>query len=225
MTNAYVRLALITVATLIVVVFAVFFVRTMGLQQVFAEPPHPWFEQKTWAVYRPKEPCLKIEQLPAATILMVETQFDQGEWRTACGTLDQLLSASPYPDWILRVKANDAANLDQLVETVSRFDAKKKFGFVSDSQRAARFLRKKGPQWLYAADPASLVRMQMFTSLWIETAMDFWPDFVFATDDAHSPAHLPERLARELERRHKRIIWEGNENPLITVQGRVSDHP
>ena len=90
---------------------------------------------------------------------------------------------------------------------------------------ASRFLRKKGPQWLFAADPASLVRMQLFTSLWIETAVDFWPDFVIAANDASLPTRLTERLARELERRHKRIVWEGNENPLIPVQGRVTENP
>ena len=158
-------------------------------------------------------------------MILMETHFANGKWITACGTLAQLLNSSALPNWILRVKAVDATNLDNLVETVERFDSKKKFAFVSDSQRASRFLRKKGPQWLFAADPASLVRMQMFASLWIETAMDFWPDFVFASADPHSSSFLPERLAEEFTRRHKRIVWDGNENPLITVQGRVSGYP
>lgn len=225
MSGAFLRLGLITVATMIVVVFAVFFIRSMGLQQVFAEPPHPWFEQKFWNVYQPKDFCVKLEQPLPNSMVQVETHFSDDKWVTDCGTLDQLLSSSAHPNWILRVRAVDATNLDKLVETVERFDAKKKFAFVSDSQRVSRFLRKRGPQWLYAADPASLVRMQMFTSLWIETAMDFWPDFVFASADPRSPSFLSERLAQEFARRHKRIVWEGNENPLIPVQGRVSDHP
>ena len=225
MSGAFLRLGLITAATMIVVVFAVVFIRTLGQQQVFAEPPHPWFEQTYWNVYAPKDICSHFEQPALTTLVLTETHFQDGEWFTACGTLDQLLKSSAHPHWILKVKANDATNLDKLVETVERFDAKKKFAFVSDSQRASRFLRKRGPQWLYAADPASLVRMQMFASLWIETAMDFWPDFVFASADPHSPSFLSERLAREFERRHKRIVWKGNEAPLIPVQGRVSDHP
>lgn len=225
MLNAFLRLVAITAGSLILILFAVVFVRWMGFQQGFAPPPHPWFEQTYWNVYAPENICSKFEQPTDPNVMILATiKSFGGDWVLDCPEktpLDQLLKSSAHPNWILRVKANDSANLDKLVEIVGPYDTRKKFGFVSESQRASRFLRKKGPQWLYAADPASLLRMQIFTSLWIETAMDFWPDFVMATSDSSKPEHLNARLAQELERRHKRIIWQADENPIIPVQGRV----
>ncbi|MGE0527460.1 MAG: hypothetical protein AB7P49_10385, partial [Bdellovibrionales bacterium] len=90
------------------------------------------------------------------------------------------------------------------------FDARKKFAVYTSSQRAARFLRKKAPQWLFAADTASLLRFQIFSNLWIETAMDFWPDFVIVPQTGF-PA-LTAREVEELKRRHKRIIWNAIED-------------
>ncbi len=226
MLNAFLRLLAITAGSLILIFFAVVFVRWMGFQQEFAAPPHAWFEQKYWNVYAPEKPCGKVKQpSDPQTMIMVTVKSSEGDWIIDCPEntpIDDLLKSSAHPNWILRVKAHDSANLDKLVEIVGNYDTRKKFGFVSDSQRASRFLRKKGPQWLYAADPASLLRLQIFTSLWIETAMDFWPDFVLATNDSSLPTHLSERIAKELARRQKRIVWQGDENPLIPVQGRVT---
>jgi hypothetical protein len=228
MTSAFVRLGLISVGSLIVIVFAVFFVRTMGFQQGFASPPHPWFDQSYWTVYEPTEICSEFRQPAPEAMILVRVKFAEGDWFVDCKdslTLDKMLKTSAHPNWIIHVKTNDSGNLDKLVEIVGSHDFKKKFAFASNSQRASRFLRKKGPQWLFAADHASLLRMQVFTSLWIETAMDFWPDFVIAGSDITQSSYLSERLARELGRRHKRIVWQGNENPLIAIQGRVTANP
>lgn len=228
MLSAFIRLGLISLGSLIVIVLAVVFVRWMGFQQGFAEPSHPWYQQSQWNIEKPSDVCSNFKQSPGA-IAYANVHFHEGAWLVECraGTLplDQVLKNSPHPDWLLHVKANDSANLDNLVEIVGAHDATKKFGVMTDSQRASRFLRKKSPQWLFAADPASLLRLQIFSSLWIETAMDFWPDFVVATNDASLPTHLNVRMADELIRRHKRIVWQGDENPLIPVQGRIVDTP
>lgn len=228
MAHAFIRLGVISFASLIVIIFAVFLVRTLGFQQGFAPPSHPWFSQTDWTVYQPTEICSNFKQPSPDAMILAQVKFVDGDWLVDCKehqTLDQLLKNSAHPNWILNVKTNDSGNLDKLVEIVGSHDRQKKFGFASNSQRASRFLRKKGPQWLFAADHASLLRMQMFTSLWIETAMDFWPDFVIAGSDITKSSHLSERLARELGRRHKRIVWHGDENPPFPVQGRVTTNP
>jgi hypothetical protein len=222
MAIAFIRLGIISLVSLIVIIFTVFLVRTLGFQQGFAVPSHPWFALDFWTVYEPADICSNFKQPAPDAMILARVKFVEGDWLLDCKerlTLDQLLKSSAHPHWILNVKTNDSGNLDKLVEIVGSHDRQKKFAFASNSQRASRFLRKKGPQWLFAADHASLLRMQMFTSLWIETAMDFWPDFVIAGSD------MTERLARELGRRHKRIIWQGDENPLIPVQGRVTANP
>src|SRR5258708_3041195 len=134
-----------------------------------------------------------------------------GRLGTPCKTpllVKTYLQNTPHSDWLLRVEAHDTWSLDRLVEQVSAYDSSKHFGVLTESQKVAIYLRKKAPQWLYAADPASLLRFRMFESLWIETAMDFWPDFAVATLQAHDVYRLDERAARELQRRKRRLIWD-----------------
>jgi len=235
MIAAILRLALISVGALILIVFALFSVRFMGLQQAFAPTPHVWFEQKFWNVYSPPDLCSESVQLTPPTpdwLVLIPVRFKDGEWRLDCPdknwNLAEMLAKSAHPNWILRVRANDSANLDNLVDIVGSHDRTKKFAIASDSQRVSRFLRKKAPQWLFAADPSSLLRMQMFSSLWIETAMDFWPDFVLAGQDITLPAHLSPRLAKEIERRQKRILWDESfteQKPDIPIHGIVTTRP
>ncbi len=218
MIKAFGRLGLITAASLILCILAVFSVRQLGRMQVFAEPPHPWFQQRTWSIFTPKpeELCSSALKLEPGWLVQIPVKYDGEEWIVPCPEgarpLNEYLSASEHANWVLKPEAIDTAYLDKLVETVGSFDKNKRFAVQSSSQRVARYLRKKAPQWLYAADNASLVRLQMFESLWIETALDFWPDFVITTQTGES--ELTERSARELERRHKRIVWDANNSTL-----------
>jgi hypothetical protein len=226
MIAAFVRLFLISVSTLIVMIFAVVMVRWMGFQQTFAPPPHPWLEQDFWRIYEP--PLSELcggKFSPADKVIValpVERKLDQ--WQVPCPTpvsVREWFANSQHQDWLLELKASDTSYLDNLVEIVSSFDKQKHFGAQSSSQKVSRYLRKKAPQWLFAADSASLVRLQMFESLWIETAMDFWPDFVITTG-------LPERSAQELSRRKKRIIWLATSTapkPNHTVHGIMTTRP
>lgn len=232
MISAFVRLIAISATALILIVFAVVFIRWMGLQQVFAAPPHEWFGQTYWSVFEPiKNPCTEIQNIKEkTTLVLITVQFKNENWSLSCDGKDtplaEFLKSSSHPNWILHVKSVDSTHLDPLVKTLSSMDQDKRFGILTDSQRAARYMRTKGPQWLFAADSSSMLRMQLFTSLWIETAMDFWPDFVIATNDPSSSSKVSPRLAQELERRGKRIIWGAKDaNPSIPTQGRISSVP
>ena len=225
MIHAFVRLGSIALGSIILIIFTLVLVRFMGLQQSFAAPPHEWFNENEWTVLAPVDPCV---QTRTQSKVLITTRHLNRDWVVDCSNqtlgLDQALKLVPARDFILKVKANDSTYLDKLVEIVSSHDHNKKFAIVSESQRVSRFLRKKGPQWLFASDPASLLRMQIFTSMWIETAMDFWPDFVIT--DANK--NIEPRLATEMERRHKKIIWDRthtNESPVIPVQGFITRAP
>lgn len=218
MFKAFARLGVITAVSLIVIILAVFSVRQLGELQVFAEPPHPWFQQRTWRIYTPKveELCAKNFDPEPDWLIQLPLKFENGAWHVPCPeksrALNEFLSHSEHTNWVLRPDATDTTYLDKLVETVGSFDTNKRFAVFSHSQRVARYLRKKAPQWLYAADNASLVRLQMFESLWLETALDFWPDFVITSQSGES--ELSKRSARELGRRHKRIVWDANNSSI-----------
>ena len=240
MVRAFAQLILIAVGFLVVAAVAVVTVRWMGAQQTFLEPPHPWLSRAFWAIYKPtpQDTCIP-ENLhakahgtePGLWIYAIHVRHHEEEWNVACPqgplTVEQFLKRSTHIDWLLLVDARDTWSLDQLVREVAAYDGSKRFAISTDSQKVALYLRKKAPQWLFAADSASLVRLRLFESLWIETAIDFWPDFVVATFDPKAALKLDERSAEELARRKKRLIWDwtGPGEPNLPIQGVMSETP
>lgn len=232
MLSAFLRLLLITLSTLILALFTLFFVRQLGLQQSFAAPEHKWFALSTWDIIAPSaEKLCKFDvSIAKDQILEMPTRFREGNWVLDCPDknvtilLKDALSKVNVVNILLQVNATETQNLDNLVETVGSFDRTRNFGIASLSQKVTRVLRKKAPQWLFAADSASVLRLQLFTSLWIESAMEFWPDFVIAgRDDDTKVSRLAPRLVEELARRHKPIIWaDPSVKPPFEVQGTLT---
>ncbi|NJL25950.1 MAG: hypothetical protein HC902_12825 [Calothrix sp. SM1_5_4] len=175
-------------------VLGVVLLRWVGLHQVYVPPPHPLFERPSWFVYAPapEQLCAKASY-PEDTIVFAPVHRDreQDRWVVRCPaplSLEELLSESPQKEWMLKIEQAEPADLDKFVENVSKFDRKKSFLIASASQRVARYLREKAPQWLFAADNSSLLRLHLFQGLWLEPAMDFWPDFVLVAA-TWSPPH------------------------------------
>ena len=220
MVRAVARLFAIAVMSIMVGVLAVLFVRRMGSMQNFAEPSHVWFKSAHWTIYTPPpdELCAPTFQPSASLLVEITTRYKNNVWEVTCPDgprpLAELLSHTPVLDWVLKVEAVDTAYLDKLVDIVGPHDKTMRFAILSSSQRVARYLRKKSPQWLFAADSATLLRLQLFESLWIEPAVDFWPDFVVTPESVGSKSALGPRAAEELRRRHKRIIWDARGEPV-----------
>lgn len=231
MLQALLKLIVLTLAFLILSVFAVFFVRWMGFQQSFAPPSHPWFQQTFWSIYAPPTDVVCAgsslgSKVPSKEwIVSLPVKRVDGRWVIPCEKpvpLTDFLKNEPHPNLLLHISATDTWDLEKLVENVSPFERTKNFGVMAESQKVSLFLRKKAPQWLYAADSSNLARMQLFESLWIETAMDFWPDFVISPPTPQSQLKIDERLAAEFARRQKRIVWNqeyASEEPRIPYQG------
>jgi hypothetical protein len=203
---------LISSGTLFLTFLAVVFVRWVGSQQMFAEPPHPWFASSEWIVKKPdpEQLCSKIKLNGVADtdLIWIPVHFSGEEWRVKCAKdlpLNQVLAAHKHPRWLIFVEANDTTYLDKLVASIQPFDKNKSFGVLAPSQLVARSLRKQAPQWVYAADAATLLRLHIFTSFWIETAFDFWPDFIVQLPQDKN-SQISERELRELQRRKKRVI-------------------
>jgi hypothetical protein len=232
MLSAILRLLLITIATSILAIFTLFLVRLIGLQQNFAAPEHKWFALKEWNVIAPSAEnlCKLTVLIEKDEILEMPVRFREGAWIVDCPDknvtipLKDALTKMKAVNILLQVNATETQNLDNLVEIVGSFDPTRNFGIASISQKVTRVLRKKAPQWLFAADSASFLRLQLFTSLWIEPAMDFWPDFVIVGRDEETKiSHLSPRLVSELARRHKPIIWaDPSVKPPFDVHGTLT---
>lgn len=230
MLRALLRLALISISAVIVVFLGLFFMRMVGHRQVFQPPPHAWFDKPSWKIYRPDAASACSPEAPSDWIINIRVRRKDHEWLVDCAApkaLSEVLSRSKHIDWLLSVDGNETSDLDKFVDIVEQHDREKAFAVHARSQTLARYLRKKSPQWIYAADTASLLRLHLFSSLWLETAMDFWPDFVIAgVADKASGSLIGVREAEELKRRHKRIVWEAStdsETPLVPVQGLLTN--
>lgn len=231
MIRALLRLSVISIAAVIVVFLGLFFMRTVGNRQVFQAPPHSWFQKADWKIYRPGALVACSPQAPADWIINIRVRRKDHEWLVDCESpkpLAEVLGQSKHVDWLLSVEGNETTDLDKFVDIVGQHDQDKAFAIHARSQTLARYLRKKSPQWIYAADTASLLRLHLFSSLWLETAMDFWPDFVIAgLQNKASGSMIEVREAEELKRRQKRIVWEVStqaQAPLIPVQGLLTNH-
>lgn len=213
MFSGVLRLLIISALTLIVTFFIVFFVRWVGGQQSFAEPPHPWYQIADWTLVpiSLEEICLAKTlpgSVPVQQIVPVTVTYNQDGWVLTCAKpwpLKELLRNSKHPNWLVTIEARDVFGLDQLVSEMAAFNKEKNFGVFSANQAVARYVRKKAPEWLYGADASSLLRFHLYSSLWLETAFDFWPDFVLRSEKDKN-THLNEREERELRRRKKRVI-------------------
>lgn len=236
MLSAIARLVLITVAVLIVVFFSLIFVRWMGAQQAFMPPSHPWLDKAQWKIVAlaKDEACHPIAPKPDL-ILFVEVvhKASEADWFVPCSQnaipLTQLLRTTSHENWLLNVTSHaDNRMLDKFIGDVSSFDKSMHFGIWARSQQNARYLRKQAPQWLFAADSGSLLRLHLFAGLWLETAFEFWPDFVIASLAEES--RLTVREADELRRRKKRIVWDQRDaqapaQPDFPVDGVLTGRP
>jgi hypothetical protein len=236
MAQAILRLVVISIGCLMVAIFAVIGIRWMGLQQSFQAPSHPWFQRPFWAIFTPngEDLCGKADwqaQIPDKNWIVeipVKRLGQEDDWILSCQKnvrLADFLKSTKQSDFLLAVQAHDTWSLDKLVEIVDNAGADKHFAVISDAQKVLIYLRKKAPQWLFAADSASLLRLRTYESFYIESAMDFWPDFVITGSDTPESVHLDAPMVQELERRKKRVIWNASEDPRIPVQGIMTNRP
>jgi len=207
MLSAINRLFFIIAGTLALCVVAVLAVRWAGGQQQFAEPPHAWFTISEWKVVKPKVACppKMADESGREDLNWLRVHYTAEGWRTDCGSITKTLKEWPHPNWLLFVDSRETTNLDKLIEELVPLEKSKNFGIYTPSQVAARYLRKKAPQWVYGADPATLLRLHMYAGFWVETAFDFWPDFVMQMPGDKN-TQLTEREMAELQRRKKRVI-------------------
>ena len=231
MTNALLRLVLVTCAVVLVIAGFIFAARGAGRQEGQV-PPHPWFDRPTWDVRAPDPDrvCAHPPAADPAVIYLIPVRKTLARWEVRCAlapAVTEFLAASAHADWLFDVEAGAGEDLDNFVDNVNTRPGLR-VGIRARSQRAARALRKKAPGWVFAADDASLLRLHLFTSLFLESVFDFWPDFVIADGATKGAAKLSAREATEVTRRRKRLLWDGgpSEEPApFAVDGIVRRTP
>lgn len=237
MLSSFMRLLAIAVTVVILTIFALFCARQMGLHQTFEAPPHPWFKQAFWWIYDAPaaEFCGSATKLDKSLpshdwIVTLPIKRDHEDWLVKCPEpvlLKDFLSRMPHVNWMLRIDEHGTWGMDKLSELLRSFEDKDAFGVATEAQKVSIYMRANAAEALYAADEPTLLRFRMFETLWIETAMDFPPDFVRLSPELVKEVDLDGRSIEELRRRKKRLIWiwDGKSVPPFTVDGVETTDP
>jgi hypothetical protein len=165
-------------------------------------------------------------------IVEVPIKLGEDDWFIPCKSglpFKDFLANTKVTDILLNVEAKGTWRLDDIVAAASKYDSSKRFAVTTRAQKVAVYLRKKAPAWLFAADPSVMTRLRAYESFFIESVMDFWPDFAIVDFSPHEDLRVDARMAAELARRKKRILWkwDGNasETPPIAIQGVLTNRP
>lgn len=238
MLGAVLRLFLIAVGSVILTFLAVLLVRWMGSGQTYQAPPHAWFAKDYWRIYSgPTEtlcntPDVQTLVPDAQWIVRVPIKWDGERWIIPCANpipITEFIAKQKHADWMLDIHGLDTWGMDKLIEGFEPLSSGRRFGAITHSQKVAKALRKQAPQWVFEADSSSILRLKVFQRLWLETAMDFWPDFVLISGEVTNQERLDKKNVSELSRRHKRIIWDVDASrgvlPDFPIHGIMTGRP
>jgi hypothetical protein len=216
------RLLIVTIGTFLVVGLILSTIHFWGLSRDFESFDHPWFHMRTpWIVVpwtlREKAPAeallwMDIVQSSEQNLFAVEPGFDLGakKWPDAelskkGENLKSALEKTSGRNLVLNVLSN-AENIDlQISDTVGP-SGEGRVLIQSDFDVIMRSLKKLQPLWLFGSSQAERVRFRSFESMWILPATPFKGDVYIGPLQQKNVTLLTEAVARELKRRHKKII-------------------
>jgi hypothetical protein len=217
--SALLRLLLIILCASSAVIFSLFALRTMGGMQSYQGPHHAWVEliseQKFLVIQRRgcslDELKKQSEDVPQSIQWVTIKPGPEATWNVECSPsypLADLVKALPKLSYLFELNAKSDYGFDALKRLFEPMAENNSVGFFSASHIAIKQLRKEFPQWLFVADPTSLVKIHFFESMFIETLADVWPDVFITHNDIHKAEYLSPRLLSELARRKKIVIWD-----------------
>ena len=148
---------------------------------------------------------------PSAIFVIQLALNDEFKWQVRCQPdypLSLLLEKFPRGSFLFDVLGKSNLELNGLIASLNSIQDNPSVGIVSSSHIVSKMLRKEFPQWLFGADPTSMVKARFFNSLYIESMADLWPDFIALKANIKPSEKLHPRLIAELIRRKKLLIWE-----------------
>ena len=225
------RLVVLTIFVLTATAVASQAMRWFGAQQQYAPALHPFMDGHPWRVAR-LDPAhcdeAGIDNLMSLKdwVLWIDVQpSGADEFKIVCPAeplelgpsatgppLQAVVERLAAKHVIFNVRAIDASAADKFLNSLAGFsDKKSDVGIASPSQSFLRTLRKRRPDWLYAADSSTWAKLKMFSTMGIETAADLWPDFFVASFDSSAPNFFSLAGAKEILRRKKVVLleWDG----------------
>lgn len=221
--SAFLRLVLITVISVIFLGAGLLGLRIAGSLQSFEKVHHPWMERNFLLILN-KECSLaglersQQEQPDAILTLNLKPKEDE-TWEVECEPaypLGEVLRKMPKGSFIFNINSSGDLGFENLKRDLKALENNRSVGLMSPSHTVSKRLRKEFPQWLFGADPTTLVKLHLYEALFIETMADVWPDFFVTGPDPRAPEFLAARLVQELVRRKKLIIWN-DDDPNQTI--------
>jgi hypothetical protein len=229
------RLLSLTAIAIVMALTAMMGLRWLGSQEKFSPSRHPWMNGSPWRLARlAPTPCdqgalgelLRLDE--AWKIWLDVRQNPMHDWTIVCPEHPFALDgAGRQPEKPLRLKdvlgqlrnrgvifnvmALDMPAANSFLQTIESWAGKREdIGIASPVQSLLRELRKKRPEWLFAADSSTWTKLKMYSGFGIETAVDLWPDFFIASDDPAAPNFFSIPAANEIARRNKALLLEWN---------------
>jgi hypothetical protein len=211
--------------------------RWMGTQNPGFAGHHAWMQKPFWKIAQ-LEPtnCTdagvkELLTLDPSWMIWIDVSLDHNnQWHLICpaktlfsvqmATDTQPLLAPLLPllaarAIIFNVHALDSSYGAGFIRTLGDWtDKKVDIGIATASQSLVRDLRKKQPEWLFAADGATWSKLKLFTAFHMESVADLWADFYVASFEEDAPNSFSLETAREIMRRKKVLILEWNESPI-----------
>lgn len=224
--HAAMRLVFIFTATIIMGILALFILGHLGRQQSFAPPHHPWASQSFLLIIKDKCEPSEISNSESAqpdAIYEIKVALSSDFiWQVQCATnypLSDLLARLPRASLLFDIQGKSNLEISALTKILGQIQTNPSVGVMSSSHVVSKLLRKEFPQWLFGADPTTLVKARFFTSLFIESMADLWPDFVIIQAQSRASEKLHPRLIEELRRRKKIILWadDGSDAPISSA--------
>ena len=224
------RLVSVTVLVVAIVVIILMFLRFVGSEQQFAPTPHPWMDKKHWLLARlsPKD-CSQVAleqmlELGPEWMIWIDVQpTEQLELNMVCPEkhlfeikspakqgpkLAQVLPLLKNRDVIFNLRATDVSAGTPFLKLFDDLKDQKHIGVASASQGLLRDLRKKRAEWLFAADASTWTKLKFFGAFGVQTAIELWPDFFVASQEAAEPNAYDQTAAIEINRRKKVLLLE-----------------
>lgn len=199
--KAALRLVMISLIVVFTLVLGVFALRFIGLRQQPIQFRHPLLQGAPWVAQESGGEDVTFQ------LISLRWERERGWWAvTSAGDkpLEEVLKAGQGRPVLLDVQSLLPEDPTPLLKILDDSVGKERVAVMSSFGSVLNQLRKQQPFWLYAADSASLLRYQLFASLFLEPIIDIRADFVVAAD-------LSPRLREELHRRKKKILLEAEQ--------------
>jgi hypothetical protein len=233
--------------------FIIALLRFTGMQKIPPISTHPWAQMKPWKVVRLTSDTCDVKGLknlistnPKAFIWL-DVRRSATQWEIVCPektlyeivkeqpssfTLEQALPLVKNQGVIFNGRVREPLSSGEFLRILTEWAPDKTdIGIASASQGWLHDLRKKRPQWMFAADVATWTKLKLFSMIGAEPALELGADFFVTSLSPNDPNAFTAASAKEIARRKKPLLleWDGEGEPSAewspSVHGILTKRP